>query len=119
MKLEWSPRLPDLADAARAAVQEAIGQAGPARLVQQRADSEAAIRWGLAHGIRRFQGRHVDQMLAAARIVGCAVSAGCSLRQCVERAEAPGGVARAGCRNHPLLDAGLPAALPAPPGPPP
>jgi hypothetical protein len=108
LKLEWSARLPELPQPDRVDLAEAIGQADPARVILHGADSEAAIRWGMAHGIRRFQGRHIDQILAAARIVGCSVSAACSLRQCVERAATPGGAVRAGCRNHALLDAGLP-----------
>lgn len=108
LKLDWSPRLPDLPEAERAALGDAIRQVGPARLILHRADSEAAIRWGVAHGIRRFQGRHIDVMLAAARIVACPVASRCSLRQCTERASAAGGGGRASCGNHALLDAGAP-----------
>jgi hypothetical protein len=68
------------------------------------------LSWGLAHGIRRFQGRHADAMLAAGRIGACANGGGCSLRQCSERASATGAGGRAGCSNPALLDAAYPSA---------
>ena len=65
MKLDWSPRLPELPGEERARVAAALDEAGPHRMVLARADTEAALRWGLSAGIRRFQGRHVDAMLGA------------------------------------------------------
>jgi hypothetical protein len=109
LKLDWSARLPHLAAPEQAALAAAVREIGPARLILHRSESEAAIRWGIAQGIRRFQGRHIDSMLGASRIVTCSMAAPCTLRQCVERAGATGGAARACCRNHPLLDAGSPA----------
>ena len=73
-----------------------------------RADTEAALRWGMANGIRRFQGRHADAMLAAARIVDCAYASGCTLPQCIARAAAADPEGRRSCRNPGLLDAGVP-----------
>ncbi len=64
------------------------------------------MRWGLAHGIRRFQGRHVDAMLAVGRIEACPHAAACTLRQCMDREGAATLAGRAGCRNAALLDAG-------------
>ena len=108
VKLDWSARIPVLDGRDAAELEAAIARLGPHRLVLHKADSESALRWGLSLGIRRFQGRHVDAMLAAARLLACPKSDACALRQCVERAAAlsPGG--RALCRNHPLLDAGCP-----------
>lgn len=115
LKLDWSPRLADLAAPEAAAIAEALAHIGADRVILHRAETEAAIRWGLAHGIRRFQGRHVDAMLGASRIVGCAHADHCALRQCIERAAASGFAGRVGCRNMALLDAGAPpVALPAP-----
>ena len=104
VKLDWSPRLPE----AGVAVAQAVAALGD-RVVLHRADTEDALRWGLAHGIRRFQGRWVDTMLAAQRIGACGAGR-CSMRQCVERASATGPVGRAGCGNPALLDAAAPLA---------
>jgi len=106
IKLDWSPRLPE----AGPAVERAVEALGGDRVVLHRAETEAALSWGLAHGIRRFQGRHVDAMLAAGRIGSCAQGSGCSLRQCVERASATGAAGRVGCNNPSLLDAAAPLA---------
>lgn len=101
VKLDWSD---DLA-AAGADAEAAIHEIGPERVVLTQADNEAAVRWGYLRGVRRFQGRHVDAMLAAVRLGACAFAAGCSLRLCAERASAAGVAGRSGCQNTPLLDA--------------
>jgi EAL domain-containing protein (putative c-di-GMP-specific phosphodiesterase class I) len=108
IKLDWSPRLAELPEADQAAIDRALREIGVGRVVLHRAETEAALRWGLAHGIRRFQGRHVDAMLGAARIVSCRFADGCALRQCIERAGAANALGRAGCQNAELLDAGAP-----------
>ena len=114
VKLDWSPRLPGAPAAERAGMAAAIARLGPGRLVLQRAETERAITWGLQHGIRRFQGRQVDAMLAAGRMTSCAYAGGCSLGQCIERAAATAPAARRFCRNPGLLDgAMLPALVPA------
>lgn len=104
IKLDWSPRLPE----AGPAVARAVGMLGGDRVVLHRAETEDALTWGLAHGIRRFQGRQVDAMLAAGRIGACGSGRSCSLRQCGERASATGPGGRAGCGNPALLDAASP-----------
>lgn len=114
VKLGWSPRMADL-DA-----DEALGGLDPERVVLHRADDEAAMSWGLSRGIRRFQGRHVDMILAASRHGACPSAAGCTLRRCAERAAAAGATGREGCHTPALLDAGVPrpaaAGRPAPRG---
>jgi hypothetical protein len=105
LKLDWSPRLAALPADEYAQVEAAIERIGPQRVVLQHTDREAAVHWGMAHGIRRFQGRHVDAMLAAGRTLFCGHAAGCTLRQCIERSAATGPAGRAGCRFPALLDA--------------
>lgn len=102
VKLIWSPAMRD----AGPALGEAVARLGPERIVLHRSDGEAAMAWGMAHGISRFQGRYVDAMLAAERMRTCASAHHCSLRQCRERASATGNAGRAGCRNLQLLDLG-------------
>ncbi|HTW25606.1 MAG TPA: hypothetical protein VME92_00660, partial [Acetobacteraceae bacterium] len=108
VKLEWTPALADRPGAERAAIAAALTAIGPDRIVLQRAETERALDWGLAQGIRRFQGRHVDAILGAARIVACPHARACTLRQCVERAAAISPAGRRFCLNHALLDAGAP-----------
>jgi hypothetical protein len=111
LKLGWSPRMAALPSDEQGVLARAVAAADPARIVLHHAGSEAAVRWGLAHGIRLFQGRHVDQMLAVQRMLACPAANGCTLAQCVARAGATGLTGRAGCTNLPLLDAGMPAVL--------
>ena len=104
IKLDWSRQLPQAGDALDAAV-EAVGAA---RIVLQGADTEEAMRWGLARGIRRFQGRHVDNILAAARLTACPEAALCTLRKCADRESAATATGRSDCGNLSLLDAAMP-----------
>jgi hypothetical protein len=108
LKLDWSPRLPDLPEGEAQVISAAMAKIGSERIVLRRADSEAAVHWGLAHGIRRFQGRHVDIMLGAGRMVSCSGAASCTLRQCIERASTIAPAGRAGCSNLALLDQAAP-----------
>ena len=105
VKLDWSRQLP----LAGPAFDHSLTAFGPAKVILQKADSEDALRWGIARGIRRFQGRHVDAILAAGRIAACSESALCTVRKCAERETATTASGRAGCQNLPLLDAGSPA----------
>ncbi len=111
VKLTWAPDLAFQSSMTQGetALAKAIAQIGPAGIVLQCADSEAALRWGMSLGIRRFQGRHVDAMLAASRILDCPVAAACSLPQCMARAAATLAAGRLGCGNPTLLDAGAAA----------
>ncbi len=104
VKLDWSPRLAELAAEERLQVAAALERIGPHHVILHRAETETALRWGLAQGIRRFQGRYVDAMLAAGRTMACPRAAGCTLRQCIERAAATGPAGRTGCGAISLLD---------------
>ena len=113
MKLDWSPRIADLAPHEASIIDHTIAEFGPHRMILQRAETEAAMRWGMSRGIRRFQGRHVDAMLGASRIVACRQAEACTLRQCIERSAATGTAGRAGCTNLRLLDEASPPKVPA------
>ena len=108
VKLEWTPRLSRLSAPEHEALEGDLRGIGPERLLLMGADGEAALQWGLTHGIRRFQGRHVDIMLAASRLAGCPHAGDCTMRQCAERASATAPAGRASCRNTALLDAATP-----------
>ena len=108
LKLDWSARLGGVRGAEGRALAVALGAIGTERVVLARADSERALLWGLAHGIERFQGRHVDMMLGAARMVACPGAEGCTVGQCAERAGAATEAGRRLCRNLSLLDVGAP-----------
>jgi hypothetical protein len=104
VKLAWSPRLAEAAAPARAAMEAAIKRIGVERLVLQHAESEAALVWGQAHGISRYQGFFLDAVQSAARISGCHSARACTLRQCITRAASLNPGVRAGCGNPALLD---------------
>lgn len=111
LKLVWSPRLIDLPAEERPVLAAALERIGLERVILLGADDEAALRWGLGRGIRRFQGVSSDALLAAARMLGCphmrAFPGACSLRQCIARAGAADVAGRADCAQPGLLEGGL------------
>lgn len=109
VKLDWTAAIATLPASDAMRLDAALHRTGVDRLVLQHADTEAAVQWGLQRGIRRFQGRHADAMLAAARMASCHLAAGCTLRQCLERGLATGGAGRRSCGNPSLLDSRVPA----------
>lgn len=100
LKLDWSRQLLNASET----LDRAILEIDPGKIILQKADTEDAVRWGLARGIRRFQGRHTDAILAAGRLAICPAASGCSLRKCIERESAATQAGRVGCRNPMLLD---------------
>ena len=104
VKLTWVAAMASAGPETQEPLRTAIERLGPERLVLQHADSEAALAWGLKHGIFRFQGRYIDALLAAERLRACPRAAACTLPQCRERASATGLATRAGCGNTALLD---------------
>lgn len=103
-KLDWSPTLPTLDRLERDDLRASLEAIGLDRVILNGADAEQALMWGLGQGIRRFQGRHVDIILAAERVLACPHAGGCSLTQCADRATTADPARRAGCLNFDLLD---------------
>jgi hypothetical protein len=67
VKLFWSPDLVDKQHSERGAeLRAALEQPGKSRIILARCDNEDAVEFGLAAGLRLFQGRHVDRLLAIA-----------------------------------------------------
>ena len=104
VKLTWSSRLADGPRSLLGPIEAAIAAIGPARLVLNEADGEAALKWGQSHGIIHYQGPFIDAVQAAARIGICHSARTCTLRQCTARAHAVSPGPRSGCGNQGLLD---------------
>ena len=105
VKLDWSPQIPALQSASQHRLMAAASRIGLERIILQRVETAAAFAWGLANGIRRFQGWHIDALQAAGRMAACQYAAHCTARQCMDRAAATGAAGRSGCQNLALLDA--------------
>lgn len=102
-KISWSPELGDLDQTSK--LEDTFKQLGVDRIIMARCDSETAIHWGLALGVRKFQGRFLDAMLAAITMGGCDKSAACTLPQCIQRRTVIAGHHRGECGNLNMLDA--------------
>jgi hypothetical protein len=110
LRVAWAPALLRWPEPAQAALHAAVARIGAERIVLTGADTEAAIGWGRAAGLCLFEGRHVDSMLAATRLLACPHAAQCGLLACAERAAGTQPAGRAGCRNPGLLDQATPFA---------
>ena len=103
LKLSWSPDMID--DIRTAEMQNALGPVGFDKVILSRCDSETSISWGLAQGIRMFQGRFLDSMIAAVTMARCPKAAGCTLGQCNQRHGVIAGRTRTECPDLDMLDA--------------
>lgn len=112
-KLDWAPGIAGLPASGQARLATALRRIGLDRIVLYRTHAADALDWGQAHGITRFQGRHIDALLAAERLGGCRQSGACTVHQCTERAAATGLAGRVGCRDAARLDM-TPSQMPSP-----
>ena len=101
-KLDWSPELRE--EHRRDAVMAALKHVDPSKLLLARCDSEAAIAWGVDHGLEKFQGRYIEAMLAATTMGVCDKAAACTLAQCTARHAVIAGSLRQECGNNQMLD---------------
>jgi len=102
LKLSWSGDLTD--DIRTAEIHNALVPVGFDRVILSRCDSETAVSWGLSQGIRMFQGRFLDSMIAAVTMARCDKAAACSLAQCTQRHAVIAGRTRGECGNLDMLD---------------
>ncbi|CAA7618535.1 conserved hypothetical protein [Candidatus Terasakiella magnetica] len=102
VKVSWSPDMID--DIKTAEIQAALGPVGFDRVILSRCDTELSISWGLSQGIRMFQGRFLDSMIAAVTMAQCEKSSACTLNQCTQRHGVITGRPRAECGDNDMLD---------------
>jgi hypothetical protein len=103
VKVNWSA---DMADPVKTAeICQALSPVGFDRVILARCDSETSISWGLAQGIRHFQGRFLDSMISAVTMAQCDKASACTLAQCNQRHAVITGRVRAECGNNDMLDA--------------
>jgi len=109
VKIQWNSDLAEGRSAVGGAGSidpaQAIRAIGADRVILNRVDSEAALLWGLTHGVRAFQGFYMDRMLGATTMAGCPKKDLCTLTQCVDRRRAAAGPGRESCPNPPRLNA--------------
>lgn len=103
VKVNWSADMAD--EVVTANLRDALGPVGSDRVILARCDSEGSIAWGLGQGIRHFQGRFLDSMVAAVTMAQCDKAAACTLAQCTQRHGVISGRPRVECGNNDMLDA--------------
>ena len=64
IKIIWSPEMINGGDEIEALVREMVAHAGSARVILCRVDHQEAVDFGHAVGIKFFQGRHVEGLIA-------------------------------------------------------
>lgn len=103
VKVNWSADMAD--EVVTADLRDALGPVGSDRVILARCDSEGSIAWGLGQGIRHFQGRFLDSMVAAVTMAQCDRAGACTLAQCTQRHGVISGRPRVECGNNDMLDA--------------
>ncbi|WP_254434901.1 hypothetical protein [Magnetospirillum sp. UT-4] len=102
VKLLWSEEMGDEQIAADTA--ETLAPVGFDRVILGHCDNENAVVWGLNQGVRHFQGRFLDTVVAAVTMNQCPKSAACTLAQCNQRHAVISGRPRAECGDNDMLD---------------
>ena len=102
VKVNWSGDIST--DIQTVELQQALGPVGFDRVILARCDNEDAIAWGLDHGIRLYQGRFLDRLVAAVTMVQCPKAAACTLDQCTQRHGVIAGRPRKECGDNDMLD---------------
>jgi hypothetical protein len=102
VKLSWSSDMQD--DIRTAEIQHSLGPVGFDRVILARCETEAAITWGMSLGIRMFQGRFLDSLIAATTMGACRNAAACTLTQCTQRHGVITGTPRGECADNDMLD---------------
>jgi len=102
VKVNWSSDMAD--EVVTSDLRHALGPVGFEHIILARCDTESAIAWGLNQGIRHFQGRFLDSMVAAVTMAQCDKAAACTLAQCNQRHGVISGRPRVECGNNDMLD---------------
>ena len=102
VKVNWSNDI--VTDIQTVELQQALGPVGFDRVILSRCDNEDAIAWGLDHGIRLYQGRFLDSMVAAVTMSKCPKAAACTFSQCTQRHGVISGRPRTECGDNEKLD---------------
>jgi len=102
VKVNWSNDI--VTDIQTVELQQALGPVGFDRVILARCDNEDAIAWGLDRGIRLYQGRFLDSMVAAVTMAKCPKAAACTFAQCTQRHGVISGRPRAECGDNEKLD---------------
>jgi hypothetical protein len=103
VKVNWSADMAD--EVVTNNLHGALGPVGFDHVILARCDTEASITWGLNQGIRHFQGRFLDSMVAAVTMAQCDKAPACTLGQCTQRHGVISGRPRVECGNNDMLDA--------------
>ena len=98
MKLNWTPALN------KETMFDQIEKLDPEKIILMRCEDEDALRWGLTHNIRRFQGYYIDGLTGANIRKGCPQKNKCTQAQCVSRKAGIAGAQTAGCLMPQRLD---------------
>ena len=102
VKVNWSNDI--VTEIQTVELHQALGPVGFDRVILSRCDNEDAISWGLERGIRLYQGRFLDSMVAAVTMSQCPKAAACTFAQCIQRHGVISGRPRAECGDNQKLD---------------
>ena len=102
VKVNWSGDMSS--DIQTVELQQALAPVGYDRIILARCDNEDAITWGLDQGIRLYQGRFLDTMVAAVTMSQCPKAKACTLGQCNQRHGVISGRPRVECGDNDKLD---------------
>lgn len=102
IKIFWDPMMEfDINDEE---IKNIIASFGSENVILAKCKDEKALRWGIKHGIRNFQGPYMDVFEVALIRKLCPGGKNCSTEECLKRRRLISGVMRNQCPNKDFLD---------------
>ena len=102
VKIFWEPLLGD--GSSDEALKDIIKVIGRENVILAKCDSDKAVKWGVAHGISKFQGPFVDNIETAMIRSKCPDAKNCTTQICLKRRRLLMGALRDGCSNKAVLE---------------
>lgn len=105
IKVFWHPLLEDYEIGDN--IKELFNDIGVDKIILAKSINEKALRWGVKHGIRSFQGPYIDNLEVAITRSKCPNGKLCSAAECHKRKKLIAGAVRNQCAHLEYLEGGV------------
>lgn len=105
IKIFWHPLMADYDNGIT--VKAMLNSIGTEKFILAKSIDDKALRWGVKHGIRTFQGPYIDNLETALIRKKCPNGKVCSAEECHKRRRLIAGSVRAQCSHIDFLEGGI------------
>lgn len=102
IKIFWEPLMEY--ETENDTVKKVVEKLGAENVILAKCDGEKALKWGLSHGIKSFQGPFLDEIEISLIRQNCPDKNHCNIHDCIKRRRMLQGSQRNGCQNLTQLE---------------